>query len=650
MKKKILSILMFIFIILGIAKVEVLAVSETQIRQLTSSEQYELLISNIDNTHEYYYKANNLNAKQKELYRALVNHYTEGIDNYKKSPIWQNKISTELSDQEMKLALVSFLYDYKVFFWLTGNVKYLIRSIAIEDSVTYTFHFAILEIYQNETTFKKDLQEIVIKQEQIKNEVDSKRNTYLKIKYIHDWLLENNSYAEIGKPDTAPLDVKEARHTPIGALLDRYDPVCEAYAEAFLMLANYVNIRAVYGTGQVPSTTKPGELEDHAWNYVWVYDRYYFLDVTWDKPINTSTINYEYFLTTIPSTHQKETKEILPQPFTTSKYLDSAMAEFNVTSEYYYEKTGSPIKGYEGKIEVVGAPLQEVKVEYHRKDGTKLNNIPKEIGVYYFVVTPKAPTTLNGDLVVYFEIVPKMNVVRFYNQATNELIKEVRVIDGGDAPLPQSTVNGYKYVAVSDGHLNVTMDVDVFLRLEKITLTFIDQKGKEIEVNLFENTTDEILTHNFDFINSDPKKIFIGWTNNDDLLTSETLLTTDVELHPLIEDIKFNIKGSSKRSDGYYRVPKDSYNKEEITLTSKNQKIIEKTVTEVDENGNYTIKLKVGSLYSTQERIVEIPMKQSSMLPFDLELNQVIFYGVVALVVIIFISVVASVIKSRRQD
>ena len=167
---------------------------------------------------------------------------------------------------------------------------------------------------------------------------------------------------------------------------------------------------------------------------------------------------------------------------------------------------------------------------------------------------------------------------------------------------------------------------------------------------MFENTTEEILAYNFDFINSDPKKIFIGWTNNDDLLTSETVLTIDTELHPLIEDIKFNIKGASKRSDGYYRVPKESYNKEDIILTSEHQKILEKTVTEVDGNGNYTIKLKVGSLYSTQERIVEIPMKQSSMLPFDLELNQVIFYGVVALVVIIFISVVGSVIKSRRQD
>ena len=41
-----------------------------------------------------------------------------------------------------------------------------------------------------------------------------------------------------------------------------------------------------------------------------------------------------------------------------------------------------------------------------------------------------------------------MNVVRFYDQLTNELIKEVRVYDGGDAQLPQSTVNGYKYVLV----------------------------------------------------------------------------------------------------------------------------------------------------------------------------------------------------------
>ena len=72
------------------------------------------------------------------------------------------------------------------------------------------------------------------------------------------------------------------------------------------MIANYVNIKAVYGTGRATSQLKT---EDHAWNYVWVYDKYYFLDVTWDKPINSSTYNYNYFLTDFPSTHIKDQKK-----------------------------------------------------------------------------------------------------------------------------------------------------------------------------------------------------------------------------------------------------------------------------------------------------------------------------------------------------
>ncbi len=358
MKKKILLVVVFIFLILGITNTKILAVSESQIRNMTSNEQFSLLMSNIDNTHEYYFNANNLNQKQKELYRVLVNHFKESIDNYKASPVWQNKISTELTSEQIEEALVTFLYDYKVFFWLKGDLRYDISKIPSLDQVTYTFHFAILEIYQNETTFKKDLQEIVIKLEKIKNLVEQQKNTYSKIKVIHDWLLEYNSYAEIGKPDAAPIDVKEARHTPIGVFLDRYDPVCEAYAEGFLMIANYVNIKAVYGTGRATSQLKT---EDHAWNYVWVYDKYYFLDVTWDKPINSSTYNYNYFLTDFPSTHIKDPKEVLPTPFTTSRYDATMLAEFDVSTSYYYEKTGSPIVGYEN-ITITGAPIQQTSI------------------------------------------------------------------------------------------------------------------------------------------------------------------------------------------------------------------------------------------------------------------------------------------------
>lgn len=108
MKKKILLVVVFIFLILGITNTKILAVSESQIRNMTSNEQFSLLMSNIDNTHEYYFNANNLNQKQKELYRVLVNHFKESIDNYKASPVWQNKISTELTSEQIEEALVTF--------------------------------------------------------------------------------------------------------------------------------------------------------------------------------------------------------------------------------------------------------------------------------------------------------------------------------------------------------------------------------------------------------------------------------------------------------------------------------------------------------------------------------------------------------------
>ena len=118
MKKKILLVAVFLFLILGITNTKILAVSEAQIRNMTPNKQFDLLMSNIDDTHEYYFNANNLNQKQKELYRVLVNHFKESIDNYKASPVWQNKISTELTSEQIEEALVTFLYDYKVFFWL----------------------------------------------------------------------------------------------------------------------------------------------------------------------------------------------------------------------------------------------------------------------------------------------------------------------------------------------------------------------------------------------------------------------------------------------------------------------------------------------------------------------------------------------------
>lgn len=630
MKKKVL-ILLILFFLLGIPKFKTSAVTKSEIEAMPHEEHFSLLVKNIESTYEYYLKTKNLNIEGKEVYRLLVKHFSDNINNYNQPIEWQVTPANNLEDEEMKNVLKAFLGDYKVFFWLTGYVNYGITTSA--SLVTYTFNFEILDIYNNFEVFKQDLLEVVVNREHIKDEVDLAKNTYSKIKVIHDWLVTNNTYNKTG----------EESHTPVGALVDRFGPVCEAYAEAFLMIANYVNIKSIYATG---IGTSGGNSEAHAWNYVYIVDQWYFLDVTWAKPLGAPTHNYNYFLTAIPSSHVQDSEEVKPTPFTTSKYLASQVAEFEVVSQYYYERTGSPIKGFD-TIRVSNSIITQVDIKYYDIEGNLLSQIPRELGKYYFIATPKQPTTLNGDIVVFYEIVPLMHTVNFYDESTTELIKSEKVYDGNDATIPLSTVEGYKYTTTGN-YKNVNNDIDIYIKLAPVVITFYGQNNQPLEINLFKNNSSEIINYNFDFINPDADKIFVGWRHEDKLITSETFVVSDLNLHPVIENIEIEIADARVRDGIYYINPK-LYNKEEITLSSNNQVIINKVASTVNDDKTYTITLKIGSQSSTQERIVEITLKQSTSF-FNLELDQIILYGGAALIGIVIISISVSVIKSRREN
>ena len=635
MKKKILMILIFILLLGGLLNFKVSALSETQIKALSSDEQFELFTANIDNTNEYYFYHSNLSAIQQSLYRKLVDHFKESLDNYDQPITWTTQISANLTDEDVEQAITAFLYDYNVFFWLTGHVPYDITKYPALNKAEYVFQFTTLEIYQNELTFKQDLQEIVIKQEMIKNAVKDMKNTYSKVKYIHDWLLDNNEYRKSG----------EESHTPVGALVDRFDPVCEAYAEAFSLLTNYVGIRTVYATGTESNSLGT---EKHAWNYVFLGDRYYFLDITWDKPLNSPDILYDYFLTTMPSSHIPDAYSIKPTPFTNYNYPSNQLVEFNVSSVHTYKQSQSGVKGYES-ITIIDHPEHAVNVTYFDQSGNQLNQAPKEVGKYYFIVTPKSPTSLIGDLRVDFEIVEVMHTVEFKDFDTGTLIASVEVKSGGNAELPVSSVDGYKLTAVDTNYLNVTKNEVVLMKREKITVTFYNADDEIIEVDLPSVTSESIIDYNFESINTDPNKIFIGWLNNGILISEDSVLNTDLTLKPLVEEIKFNIEDSAK-SGSSFKISPDHYGKEKIKLTSENQIIKSQTVTAVDENNNYQIILVIGSEYSSQEVSVTINMTQSSMYPFGLNKEKLILYGIVGVVGIIVISIIASVVRSRRED
>lgn len=91
-------------------------------------------------------------------------------------------------------------------------------------------------------------------------------------KKAHDIVVENTIYAS-----------GNYHQSSAGTLLEGM-AVCAGYAETFEMLCNAVGISAICVTS-----------EDHEWNKVKLYGRWYVVDCTWDDGGNSGYYGYEFF-------------------------------------------------------------------------------------------------------------------------------------------------------------------------------------------------------------------------------------------------------------------------------------------------------------------------------------------------------------------
>lgn len=114
---------------------------------------------------------------------------------------------------------------------------------------------------------------------------------YEKIKYVHDWMIDNLEY------DTTVS--KDNIRNIYGAAKNR-SVVCEGYAKLFKYIMDKMKIQCVLISGTARNNS--GNSEAHAWNYVNLGGKWYGVDTTWDDPIiqGYGTLSdrerYRYFL------------------------------------------------------------------------------------------------------------------------------------------------------------------------------------------------------------------------------------------------------------------------------------------------------------------------------------------------------------------
>lgn len=283
---------------------------------------------------QIYYNA--LTDNEKTHYDGILQSYLAGNleADYTFEKPEGSALTLEQSREDIKNAYNAFLYEHKEFFFigtysLTSTKSYPPPT----DSFEITLHILLAEDYYStfdsadfstrvidETKIKAHFVEILLKRDVITNHVQTLDNDYLKIKYIHDYLILNNEYEK----------TNSLSHTPAGALVAGETPVCEAYSEAFQMLAHHNNIIVSYASGLANN----GHTEElHAWNHVKLGTHWYLIDVTWDDPLGMD-VNYignDYFLIPKQAPHLRNYDEhsIVPSPFTSLKYGDKPT--YNVT-------------------------------------------------------------------------------------------------------------------------------------------------------------------------------------------------------------------------------------------------------------------------------------------------------------------------------
>lgn len=126
--------------------------------------------------------------------------------------------------------------------------------------------------------------------EQLKKEIEILDREH-KIRYIHDWLVGNIKYDETLN--------KTNRSNIYGAFIEK-EITCAGYAKAFKYIIDELNIDCIIVQGTATSEEK---VENHAWNYIKLDNKWYGVDCTWDAPIiigenNTGTRQkfYTYYL------------------------------------------------------------------------------------------------------------------------------------------------------------------------------------------------------------------------------------------------------------------------------------------------------------------------------------------------------------------
>lgn len=322
----------------------------------------------------------------------------------------------------------AFDRDHPEVFWLTGNVApgcLASRSGTEADGYKYKLYITYLlkgnvdgeefdvreTYYQSQESIKNAITTVNTKVDTLINNASTFNNEQ-KLRYFNEQLTKTNEYNRSSDLNSIDNDCREC----ISALEGRIGtngPVCEAYARAFKVLCDEVNIPCVLVDGYAKNSAYSSG-EAHMWNYVQLNNSWYGADVTWNDPLGGASgavsgreddnwllvgsdtmINSMKFIESHPVSNTVSSGGVSftngPQ-LSADEYVDVMTTEISaVNSVISKTYDGQPIAvSNEKGVDITWNSEGVLTIDgyYADVDGTDpLENVPTDAGTYYVKVT-----------------------------------------------------------------------------------------------------------------------------------------------------------------------------------------------------------------------------------------------------------------------
>lgn len=177
------------------------------------------------------------------------------------------------SNSEFLSMLNNFVHPFNSFSTINTNLNSLGKA-----KLTINYLYTKEEI----VSLEKKVNEIY------KSKITSQMKTEDKILIIHDYIINNSKYDEANKNLLKQTDNSNiTSHKAIGPLLENKG-ICSGYSDAMSLFLTKMNL---------PNYKISND--EHIWNYVFIENTGYHLDLTWDDPVVTTgedILIHDYFL------------------------------------------------------------------------------------------------------------------------------------------------------------------------------------------------------------------------------------------------------------------------------------------------------------------------------------------------------------------